>query len=266
MHTFEAILKGGKNGAVVNFDNPELSELLVRIHLPLTEKKHMPPKSKKQLTKAEIRLINYWIEVGAPENQTLVQLGIKRELITPFLKKEEVKFYPDLGLKTPDPEIIQSIASKGLIISPVKRGANLLTISTLNLPEFNTTQLEELLVIQEHLVSIDLSYSAVDDSVFEVLSQFPNLVQIKLNQTQITGKDLHLLSRLVYLKKLYMVETALLGETLSALQEFPSIEQVFVFQPDRNIIEEVELSPDLQAIIEFGEALLPLLPNEKESD
>lgn len=266
MHTFEAILKGGKNGAVVNFDNPELSELLVRIHLPLTEKKHMPPKSKKQLTKAEIRLINYWIEVGAPEKQTLGQLGIKRELITPFLKKEEVKFYPDLGLDTPDPEIIQSIASKGLIISPVKRGANLLTISTLNLPEFNTTQLEELLVIREHLVSIDLSYSAVDDSVFEVLSQFPNLVQIKLNQTQITGKDLHLLSRLVYLKKLYMVETALLGETLTALQEFPSIEQVFVFQPDRNIIEEVELSLDLQAIIEFGEALLPLLPNEKESD
>jgi hypothetical protein len=63
-----------------------------------------------------------------------------------------------------------------------------------------------------------------------------------------------------------MVETALLGETLSALQEFPSIEQVFVFQPDRNIIEEVELSPDLQAIIEFGDALLPLLPNKKESD
>jgi len=266
MHTFEAILKGGKNGAVVNFNNPELSELLVRIHLPLTEKKHMPPKSKKQLTKAEIRLINYWIEVGAPEKQTLGQLGIKRELIAPFLKKEEVKFYPDLGLDTPDPEIIQRIASKGLIISPVKRGANLLTISTLNLPEFNTTQLEELLVIREHLVSIDLSYSAVDDSVFEVLSQFPNLVQIKLNQTQITGKDLHLLSRLVYLKKLYMVETSLLGETLTALQEFPSIEQVFVFQPDRNIIEEVELSPDLQAIIEFGEALLPLLPNEKESD
>jgi len=52
MHTYAAFQKGGKNGPIVNYDNPELSELFVRIHLPLEQKKHMPPKSKKQLTKA----------------------------------------------------------------------------------------------------------------------------------------------------------------------------------------------------------------------
>lgn len=266
MHTFEAIQKGGKNGSIINFNDPKLSELLVRIHLPLAEKKHMPPKAKKQLTKAEIKLIKYWIEVGAPEKQTLGQLGIKRTLIEPFFQREEVNFYPALEVNPPDPEVIQSILSKGLIISPVKRGANLLTMSTLNLPEFDTAQLEELVGIREQLVSIDLSYSAVDDAIFGVLAQFPNLVQIKLNYTQITGKELHLLRGLAYLKKLHLVDTALKGTALSSLENFPALEQVFAFQSDRNIMDEVDLTPELESIIEFGDFLLPKLPNEEVSD
>ena len=266
MQSFEAILKGGKSGPIINFQDPERSELLVRMHLPLVEKKHMPPKSKKQLTQAEKKLINYWVEVGAPENQTLGQLGIKRELVDPFLEREEVNFYPTLALASPDPEIIESIASKGLIISPVKKGANLLTLSALNLPEFNLTQLKECMGIREQLVSIDLSYTAVNDSVFSGLAQFPNLVQIKLNNTQVTGEGLNSLNHLNYLKKLYLVDTPLKGKSLSVLKNFPSIEQVFVFQSDRNLIDEVDLNPDLQSIIKFGEYLLPKLPNEENSD
>ncbi len=262
MQTFEAFQKGSKNGPIINYDNPELSELFLRIHLPLGEKKHMPPKSKKQLTKAEINLISYWIEAGTPERQTLGQLDLNRNLIEPFLIKDEVPFYPILNLEAPAPEIIKNIESKGIIISPIKRESNLLTISTLNVPKFNVRQLEELEGIREQLVSIDLSYSSVNDSVFRVLSEFPNLVQIKLNHTQITGKGIHSLSNLKYLKKLYMVETALESAALSSIKNLASIEQVFIFQSDRNLIEGVELSPDLQSILEYGNSILPKLPTD----
>jgi len=43
MHNIESLKKGGKNGYVLNFDKPELSEIFIRIHLPKEEKKHMPP-------------------------------------------------------------------------------------------------------------------------------------------------------------------------------------------------------------------------------
>jgi uncharacterized membrane protein len=266
MHTYAAFQKGGKNGPIVNYDNPELSELFVRIHLPLEQKKHMPPKSKKQLTKAEIKLMSYWIEVGAPEEQTLGQIGIERNLIEPFLFKEEERFYPELELDAPDPETIKILESKGIIVSPVKRESNLLTLSSLNAPKFSVQQLQNLEGIKEQLVSIDLSYSSVNDSVFIALTKFPNLVQIKLNHTGITGDGIGSLSKLKNLKKLYMVETALKGSELSSIQKFPSIEQVFVFQSNRNLIEKVELTPRLQSIIEFGDYLLPKLPNEENND
>jgi hypothetical protein len=63
-----------------------------------------------------------------------------------------------------------------------------------------------------------------------------------------------------------MVETALKGSELSSIQKFPSIEQVFVFQSNRNLIEKVELTPRLQSIIKFGDYLLPKLPNEENND
>ena len=116
------------------------------------------------------------------------------------------------------------------------------------------------------MVSIDLSYSSVNDSVFIALTKFPNLVQIKLNHTGITGDGIGSLSKLKNLKKLYMVETALKGSELSSIQKFPSIEQVFVFQSNRNLIEEAELTPRLQSIIEFGDYLLPKLPNEENNN
>ena len=56
MHNFESLVKGGKNGIILNFDDPELSEILVRIHLPKAEKKHMPPSGSKQLSREEIKL------------------------------------------------------------------------------------------------------------------------------------------------------------------------------------------------------------------
>ena len=262
IHSFETIQKGGKNGPIINYNNPELSELFLRIHLPLEKKKHMPPKSKKQLTKAEINLISYWIEAGTPDQQTLGQLGVSRNLIEPFLLKGEAHFYPTLNLELPASEVIKSLESKGIIVSPVNRESNLLTISTLNVPKFNVRQLQELEGIREHLVSIDLSYSSVNDSVFDALSKFPNLVQIKLNHTQITGKGINSLSSLKYLKKLYMVETALESDALSSFKNFASIEQVFVFQSDRNLIEGINLSPDLKLILEYGDYVLPKLPTD----
>src|SRR5690606_39123984 len=44
-----AIRKGGKSGKLFVPGNPEVSLLLQRLHLPLDDKKHMPPRGKAQL-------------------------------------------------------------------------------------------------------------------------------------------------------------------------------------------------------------------------
>ncbi len=117
--------------------------------------------------------------------------------------------------------------------------------------------------IRSNIVSIDLSYTAVNDSIFELLSGFPNLVQIKLNHTKITGEEIQVLESSKHLKQLYLVETELNAEFLQLLSNFPSLEQVFVFQSKRNLSHEIELSPKLNSIIEFGETGLPKLPSDE---
>jgi len=58
MTQIATLMKGGKSGAIFNHEQTQESEFLKRILLPLDEEKHMPPKSKKQLTDDETALLD----------------------------------------------------------------------------------------------------------------------------------------------------------------------------------------------------------------
>ena len=72
LHTFADILKGGSEGEVnVVAGKAGESLMMKRVALPLDDDEHMPPEDKEQLTKEEIALLNWWINEGASETQTL---------------------------------------------------------------------------------------------------------------------------------------------------------------------------------------------------
>ena len=75
MHNYNGIMDGGEEGPIILALNAKNSEILKRIHLPRDEKKHMPPKSKTQLTKAEIKVIEQWVTLGAPEKKNSSRTG-----------------------------------------------------------------------------------------------------------------------------------------------------------------------------------------------
>ena len=61
----DMIFKGGENGLVIIPGNPDESEIFRRITLPAYHKDAMPSKGKK-LSDADIAVINFWIQKGAP--------------------------------------------------------------------------------------------------------------------------------------------------------------------------------------------------------
>src|SRR5207249_715503 len=71
LDTYEGVLAGGQSGPVVLAGNPGSSELLKRVHLPLEDKAHMPPKGKTPLTDDEMAVLAWWIEAGVPKSGTL---------------------------------------------------------------------------------------------------------------------------------------------------------------------------------------------------
>jgi len=72
MHTFADLLKGGSEGGVTVIAGKAAESLLLkRVALPMDDDEHMPPEDKEQLTKEEVALIQWWINEGASETQTL---------------------------------------------------------------------------------------------------------------------------------------------------------------------------------------------------
>lgn len=74
LDSYAQLLAGGDDGSILDSNAPAQSLLLHRIHLPLHDNHHMPPDGKRQLTRSQIALLNWWVEAGAPETNTVAAL------------------------------------------------------------------------------------------------------------------------------------------------------------------------------------------------
>lgn len=64
MHTTEALLSGGDDGPALVPGDPDSSEIVIRLRLPLDDQLHMPPESRPQPTENEIDAVVRWIAEG----------------------------------------------------------------------------------------------------------------------------------------------------------------------------------------------------------
>ncbi len=74
LDSLAAIMKGGKDGAVVVPGNVDKSDLVDRIELDLNDDDHMPPQGKPQLTSKQILILEWWVKAGAPGDVPLSSL------------------------------------------------------------------------------------------------------------------------------------------------------------------------------------------------
>ncbi len=58
---YDLILKGGKDGKIIEPGNPDKSDLINRLLLPDEDDKHMPPRDKPQPDDKQIALLHWWI-------------------------------------------------------------------------------------------------------------------------------------------------------------------------------------------------------------
>src|SRR5690606_34648761 len=65
METPELLLKGGKSGSLWDSTAKDFGLFLKRVHLPLADEDHMPPKGKPQLTGEELVVLEAWIRAGS---------------------------------------------------------------------------------------------------------------------------------------------------------------------------------------------------------
>jgi len=232
----DALMKGGKDGAVIDTGNAEKSELIKRIVLAREEEHHMPPKEKAQLTGDEIALIHWWINEGASFDKKVKDLQ-QPEKIKPVLlslQKAEIKVtpaaIPTVPVEKANDAAIQKLKSMGVVVMPVGLNSNYLLANYVSVNNFSFNQLELLLPLKKQLIWLKLSDRPVTDSAMNILSQLTMLTKLQLDNTKITDKGLAGLSGMQQLQSVNLVGTKITATGLTQLKGLPKLASIFLYQ------------------------------------
>lgn len=236
----KSILKGGKTGKLFVSGKPELSLLLQRIHLPLEEKKHMPPKGKIQLSDDEITLLYHWIKANANFKKKLIDLPAKdslRILATAILKPTE-NTEEQFDFASADEKTIRKLNNSYRGVYPISKKSPGLAVSIYNKDTYTSQTLIELNAVKMQIISLELNKIPVRDADLKSISRFKNLRKLNLNFTNISGKGLKELASLKYLKSLSLSGTKVNYHDLhQQIHEFKSLNTLVVWNTDLSLLE-----------------------------
>lgn len=229
----KSLLKGGKSGKLFVPGNPAISLLLERVHLPLDDKKHMPPAGKSQLTSQEVQLLALWVKgkanfkqkvIDLPANDSLRLLAAAR--LAPAEVKEDV-----YDFDAADEEVIAKLNNDYRTIAVVAKESPAVSVNIYNRSAYTTKQLDELDPIKKQIVSLTLNKLPVKDADLKSVSKFENLRKLDLNFTDVTSEGLKSLSSLKHLHTLTLSGTKVNFEGLkSQLPAFKSLKTVAVWE------------------------------------
>jgi uncharacterized membrane protein len=234
MQTMAGLMKGGKTGVLFVPGSPEISLLIQRIHLPMEEKKHMPPAAKPQLTTEESALLYAWIRAGAPNDKKLVSLAPRdsfRLLATTLLMAadETAEEQPVYDFGAADEKKIVALNNNYRVIEPQGIQSPALSVHFYGKSMYTGKALEELLPLKEQIIELGLARMPVKDEQLKTVQQMSNLRRLNLNYTDITTAGLEQLKGLKNLQQLYLSGTAITTAGLEKIIDLPELNSVVIW-------------------------------------
>ena len=229
METEALLLKGGKNGKLWDTAAADLGLMLKRIHLPLGQKEHMPPKNKPQLTDEEIQILSQWIRKGADFRLRVADLSPTDTLYQLASAKFELEDAFVYDFPAADALVVSKLNTVNRVVSPEAVGSPALAVSFFNRDLFSSAQLSELKQIKKQVVSLNLAQMPLTDNDMKLISEFENLRQLNLSFTGITGNSLPELNKLKFLRSLGLSGTKVSLSQLEQLQVLPNLKTLFIW-------------------------------------
>lgn len=239
-----SILKGGKTGKLFVPGNPDISLLLQRVHLPMDEEEHMPPKGKPQLTDAEMVLLSLWVKENAAFSQKLTALpeGDSLRVMATAILQPNGGADETYNFEAADKEIIAKLNTDYRSITPVAEESPALDVDIYNKDAYSAKQLQELTDIKKQVVEISLNKLPVKDDDLKIVSQFTNLRRLELNATDVTANGLETLSPLSHLHTLSLSGTKIIFNDLKAkLPALKALKTLTVWNTGLSVNEVAQL-------------------------
>ncbi len=233
----ELLMKGGKDGVVIEPGKATESELIKRIVLAREEEHHMPPKEKPQLTEKEIALLHWWVEAGASFTRKTKDLEqpdkIKPVLIAlqnGVIEKKPNTDIPATPVEKADEAAINKLKDMGIVIIPVALNNNYLLANFVTAGVVTDKDVELLLPVKKQLVWLKLSNTRISDKALSIISQCSNITKMQLDHTGVTDKGMITLKALQHLQSLNLAGTVVTAKGLMELKDLKQLQSVFLYQ------------------------------------
>ena len=250
LDSWEGFMKGGKSGPLLAVGDTSESLIAARIHLPMSEKKHMPPKNKPQLTAEELEILDLWVASADIHDRTLAELDPEHPLWQWLEKGATASKYTFPAAREKDIEALNTSFRR---VAPLYPDAPALEATYYVRSAFDPRSLTDLKGVAPQLVRIQLNGMPLEGVDLSLLQGFPNLEEIRLNFTNLQADQLKALAPLPKLSKLTLSGNAFDREVIGELARFAHLKELYFWQPNWNSAWKEELKsrlPDTR--IDFG--------------
>ncbi|HXB30411.1 MAG TPA: c-type cytochrome domain-containing protein [Puia sp.] len=264
------LMKGGKDGKVIEPGDAHGSAMIKRLLLPVDNEDHMPPKEKPQPTESQIDLLEWWISQGANFGKKVKEINqtdkISQLLFalqkTSVLEKKSFDI-PEGSVEEADHSVIDKLKGRGVVVLPVAQNSNWLKANFITDTVINANDLQSLLGIKKQLIWLKLGDTNMNDSDMKVIAQLKNLMFLNLEHTNITDKGLQEIQSSKNLNYLNLVGTKVTVNGILQLKELKSLKNLYLYQTNVRR-EDWKLLQDAfpKAQIDSGGYQVPLLPDD----
>jgi uncharacterized membrane protein len=231
------LMKGGKDGKVIEPGRADDSEMIRRMLLPVDDEDHMPPKEKPQPTESQVALLHWWISEGALFSKKVKEVA-QTERIKPILlalqaapvKEKEAIDIPEAQVAMADEKVIEKLQQKGVVVLPIARNSNYLMANFLTDTLLSGEELQMLGSLKKQLLWLKMGYTNASDEHMAAIEQLDNLTRLSLEHTHISDAGLKHLKNLKNLRYLNLVGTQVTAQGVMQLTDLKSLQSIYLYK------------------------------------
>jgi uncharacterized membrane protein len=236
MEDLDAFLKGGKNGKVIE-GNASGSELFKRVTMDPASKKYMPPKGK-GLSYGEIKLMEWWLDGGAPTEKSVASVetppGIQAILLNRHKLDTKPKSYIEKTKIEPvDEQVMLKIMQHGFAIRQIAMNNNFVDVTWKDVDTLSiNNEIGVLEEVADQIAWLDLGSSNLMDESLQVIGKMKNLVRLKMEDNPVTDAGIKDLKGLKHLESLNLYKTKITDICASDLAHLVGLKKLFIWQTE----------------------------------
>jgi uncharacterized membrane protein len=227
LDSFELVMQGGKDGAVVKPGDTKNSELYRRVSLPRDDKDAMPAEGKPGLTDNELKVIEFWIASGATENVTAAK--VKAAAPPEPVKVVVPPLAPDYRPRSTEIASLQTKLGVRLVLRSQDPQDGIILRTTSAPERCDDAVLRALKPIADLIVDAELARTKVTDEGMKTLGSFPNLRYIDLSNTAVTSRGLASLTNLAKLESLNLTSTGVDDQGVLPFRNKKGLRHLYLF-------------------------------------